>query len=88
LVLTPICPHSLTHRPIVISDKQSLKVKVPADAESVMLTIDGQEVQELPSRCIVEVSKSKSKHVKLIANPQRTYFDTLKSKFTQGRRLF
>lgn len=88
LVLTPICPHSLTHRPIVISDKQTLQVKVPADAESVMLTLDGQEVQELPSRCIVEVSKSKTKYVKLIANPQKTYFDTLKSKFTQGRRLF
>ena len=88
LVLTPICPHSLTHRPIVISDKQTLKVKVPADAESVMLTLDGQEVQELPSRCIVEVSKSKTKYVKLIANPQKTYFDTLKTKFTQGRRLF
>ncbi len=88
LVLTPICPHSLTHRPIVISDKQTLQVKVPADSESVMLTLDGQEVHELPSRCIVEVSKSKTKYVKLIANPQKTYFDTLKTKFTQGRRLF
>ncbi len=88
LVLTPICPHSLTHRPIVISDKQSLQIKIPADAESVMLTLDGQQVLELPSRAIVEVSKSKTKYVKLISNPQKTYFDTLKSKFTQGRRLF
>ncbi len=88
LVLTPICPHSLTHRPIVISDKQQLKIKVPADADSVMLTLDGQQVQELPARSIVEVSKSKTKHVKLITNPQKTYFDTLKEKFTHGRRLF
>lgn len=88
LVLTPICPHSLTHRPIVISDKQALNVKVPADADSVMITLDGQEVKELPSRCVITVSKSKSKYLKLITNPQKTYFDTLKNKFTQGRRIF
>lgn len=88
LVLTPICPHSLTHRPIVISDKQSLQIKIPADAESVVLTLDGQQLLELPPRSLVEISKSKAKYVKLISNPQKTYFDTLKSKFTHGRRPF
>lgn len=88
LVLTPICPHSLTHRPIVISDKKNLYIKIPADAESVVLTLDGQEVLELSPRSLIEISKSKTKYVKLISNPQKTYFDTLKSKFTHGRRLF
>lgn len=88
LVLTPICPHSLTHRPIVISDKQTLQIKVPTQSHAVTLTLDGQEVQEVPSRAIVTISKSSARYVKIIENPSRTYFDTLKEKFTYGRRSF
>lgn len=86
LVLTPICPHSLTHRPIVISDRQSLTIKVPSNTESVMATLDGQEVVEIAPRSVVTISKSTTRSVKIVDNPQRTYFQTLKDKFTYGRR--
>lgn len=88
LVLTPICPHSLTHRPIVVSDKEEIYIKVPSGAESVMVTFDGQEMHELSSRTTVKISKSSNRFIKLISNPQRTYFDTLKEKFTHGRRSY
>lgn len=88
LVLTPICPHSLTHRPIVVSDKETIKIKIPAGSESVMVTFDGQEMKGLSSRSVVTITKSSTRYVKMIANPQRTYFDTLKEKFTHGRRAY
>lgn len=88
LVLTPICPHSLTHRPIVINDKQMINVKIPSRSEAVMITLDGQEMFEVSSRCHISIIKSSSRFLKLIDNPQRTYFQTLKEKFTHGRRSF
>ncbi len=88
LVLTPICPHSLTHRPIVISDRQKLSIKIPPQSHAVTLTLDGQEMKDASSRTIVTISKSPSRYVKIIENPSRTYFDTLKEKFTYGRRSF
>ncbi len=88
LVLTPICPHSLTHRPIVINDKQSISVKIPSQSESVMATLDGQEIFEVSPRCSLTISKSTTRFLKLIDNPQRTYFQTLKEKFTHGRRPY
>ncbi len=88
LVLTPICPHSLTHRPIVINDKQLISVKIPSKSEAVMITLDGQEMFEVSSRCCISVIKSHTRHLKLVDNPQRTYFQTLKEKFTHGRRSF
>jgi len=88
LVLTPICPHSLTHRPIVISDREAIKIKVPTRNESVIMTLDGQEVAELAPRSILTISKSTTRFLKIVTNPERTYFQTLKDKFTHGRRSF
>lgn len=88
LVLTPICPHSLTHRPIVIGDKEEIRIKIPAESDSVMVTMDGQEMRSLSSRSVITITKSTTRYVKLIENPQRTYFDTLKEKFTHGRRSY
>ncbi len=88
LVLTPICPHSLTHRPIVINDKKAIKIKVPLKSHNVIMTLDGQEVAELSPRSVITISKSKTRFLKIITNPERTYFQTIKDKFTQGRRSF
>lgn len=88
LVLTPICPHSLTHRPIVVSDRQTLTIRIPAKSNSVTLTLDGQEMQEAPARTTLTISKSTTRFVKIINNPSRTYFETLKEKFTYGKRAY
>lgn len=86
IILTPICPHSLTHRPLVISDMTKLKVAIADNSDSVVLTIDGQEAIDLKPNQIVTISKNKSKNIKLIKNKDREYFLTLKEKLVHGRR--
>ena len=85
MVLTPICPHSLTHRPLVIPDNFSLDLRIPGQEGQVILTIDGQQAVTIGKDEIIKVTKSKSNFVQLIKNPKRTYFHTLKEKLTLGR---
>jgi NAD+ kinase len=86
LALTPICPHSLTHRPLVIPDKSSIIVKGLGNTEMITLTLDGQEMFNIEKNNSILVRKNKSRVINLIRNPDRTYFHTLKEKFTHGRR--
>ncbi|WP_127715313.1 NAD(+)/NADH kinase [Halobacteriovorax sp. HLS] len=86
LVLTPICPHSLNHRPLVIPDNKSIDIKFPIQEDHLTLTIDGQEACDIDKGCIVTISKVKNSYAKFIKNPDRTYFHTLKEKLTHGQR--
>lgn len=86
LVMTPICAHSLTHRPIVIPDNMAITVKSQDKDESINLTLDGQQLLTVEPYQVVKVSKSKARSVQLVHNPERTFFHTLKVKFTHGRR--
>lgn len=86
LVLTPICAHSLTHRPIVIPDQMAITVKSRDKDESIHLTLDGQQLLSVEPYQVIRVSKSKARFVQLVENPSRTFFHTLKVKFTHGRR--
>ena len=86
ITLTPICAHSLTHRPLVIPDNSSVCVKATKPDEAIKLTLDGQEDVVVSSQERIKISKRKTLHVKLIKNPDRTYFRTLKEKFTHGMR--
>lgn len=86
LTLTPICPHALNHRPLVLSDKSKLTVKIPNHSDSIQLTLDGQEFFEVESRNEIEIVKCRTQHLKLIQNSDVNYFQTLKDKFTHGRR--
>ncbi len=86
ITLTPICAHSLTHRPLVIPDHSSVEIKATRPDESIRLTLDGQQAVTITSNEVVRVTKKKTKIVHLIKNPSRTYFRTLKEKFTHGAR--
>ena len=86
LVLTPICPHSLTNRPLVISDKHVIKIKVLGKDKTVNLTLDGQQVFSVSEGDIITVLKSHSHYMSLIKNTDKTYFGTLKEKLTHGKR--
>ena len=86
ITLTPICAHSLTHRPLVIQDSSSVTVKAAKPDEMLKLTLDGQQALVVTSQETIKISKRKTIHVKLIKNPHRTYFRTLKEKFTHGTR--
>lgn len=86
LSLTPICPHALNHRPLVINDRSKLIIKIPNYSNSIQLTLDGQEFCEVATRSEIEITKCRSQYLKLVKNPEVNYFQTLKDKFTHGRR--
>lgn len=85
VVVTPICPHALTQRPIVIPADQPLRVQLTSEISDVYLTIDGQAGQALKLGDRLEVMKSESR-VLLVRNPNIDYFGVLRTKLHWGER--
>jgi len=79
VVLTPICPHTLTFRPMVISTESKIGLKLITDGEEVYLTLDGQRGGYLKKNDEVEVRTSPLE-LKLVTSPQRNYFNLVKEK--------
>ena len=87
MVMTPICPHSLTHRPLVIPDTEIISGKLcNQNNVPVTLTLDGQESYTIRQQDLVIVKKSKTVFADIIKNKDRNYFHTLREKFTYGRQ--
>ncbi len=84
-IVTPICAHTLTNRPIVLQDSVSLEVAMRDHQESVYLTVDGQVAVALRSDDRVRIRKSSSP-IELIQPPQKTYFEILRQKLMWGAR--
>ncbi|MGH9405403.1 MAG: NAD(+)/NADH kinase [Terriglobia bacterium] len=84
-ILTPICAHTLTNRPIVLPDSVVLEISVKGDQEPVHLTIDGQVALALGDKDRVRVRKATST-VELIQPPHKTYFEVLRQKLKWGER--
>lgn len=82
--LTPICPHGLNHRPLVLPDTTMISIQSSNKTDHVALTLDGQELVDVSPRQTVKITKSRNRFVKFIVNPNRSYFHTLKTKFTHG----
>ena len=86
ITLTPICAHSLTHRPLVIPDQSNVVIKATRPDELITLTLDGQQAFTIGHSDVIKVTKKKTKIVRLVKNSGRTYYRTLKEKFTHGAR--
>jgi len=86
LILTPICAHSLTHRPMVVPDSYKLRVGLIDKINSVHITLDGQVAIPIEANDFISIQKSDTKSIRLIMNTDRTYFHTLKEKFVHGRK--
>lgn len=84
-VLTPICPHTLTNRPIVLPDDFLVEIVLKSESGDVFLTLDGQVGFSLMYDDVVEVKKSQGK-IKLISSPERDYFKILRTKLKWGER--
>src|SRR5213592_1572078 len=82
-VITPICPHTLSDRPLVIRDSSSIVMKLSGNTESVFLTLDGQRGIPLQPTDLVRVSRAKEP-LKLIYPPKKSYFEILRSKLKWG----
>ncbi len=79
--LTPICPHSLTQRPVVLPGKYAIEMKT--SEERALIIIDGQDVHELELGESVHI-KLAAKTVKLIHKEEYNYFNVLKEKLRWG----
>jgi NAD+ kinase len=79
VVLSPICPHTLTFRPMVISADSTIGLKLITDGEEVYLTLDGQRGAHLKKNDEVKVRTSPLE-LKLVSSPKRNYFDLVKEK--------
>ena len=84
-VITPICPHMLTNRPLVIPDTSHVEIDIAAAEEPVYLTLDGQVGFQLQSNDRVVIDKSQSR-VYFVQSPQKSYFEVLRSKLRWGER--
>jgi NAD+ kinase len=83
-LVTPICPHSLTNRPLVVPDTMRIRVEFHS-GEAIYLTLDGQVGFELKSSDQVTVRKA-DKTLRLVRPPRKTYFEILRSKLKWGAR--
>ncbi len=83
-VITPICPHMLTVRPIVISDDKVISVSVEAPDGGFPLNIDGQLRKLLAPGEVITVRKS-PQVINLVANEKRNYYEILRTKLLWGR---
>jgi NAD+ kinase len=86
IVITPICPHTLTNRPIVVTDESIISITVASSFdEKVYLTMDGQVGFELHEGDSVEVRKA-LKTTALVMSKTRDYFEVLRTKLKWGER--
>lgn len=79
IVITPICPHSLSFRPIVINSKSKLKIHPQRVNDGTALTLDGHVSHKLTKKDAIFVEKN-SDGFYIVNNPKRTQWDTLASK--------
>ncbi|MDF2881049.1 MAG: kinase [Clostridiaceae bacterium] len=79
--ITPICPHSVGMRTLIVDSKSTVKVQVVRNYESVFLTLDGQEFMEMGDNNFITVSAYPHK-CKLIRFNDYDYFDVLRKKIT------
>jgi NAD+ kinase len=84
-VITPICPHTLTNRPLVIPDSSVVDVTFRAGDAPIYLTLDGQVGVELKPTDQVVVRRSNLK-LRLMNPPKKSYFEILRDKLKWGER--
>jgi len=83
-VVTPVCPHALTHRPLVVRDNAQIELRVETGAEEAFLSIDGQV--GMPLRQGDRVICQRAPHTVQLMRVRRTFFEVLRNKLKWGQR--
>ena len=84
-VVTPVCPHALTHRPLVVTDRAQIELRVETGAEEeAFLSIDGQV--GVPVRQGDRILCHRAQHTVKLMRVRRTFFDVLRNKLKWGQR--
>lgn len=84
MVLTPICPFTLTNRPIVVPDSAEINLRLKNDSDGVVLTLDGQVGYPIQRDDCVVIRKSPT-NFNLVQPTNRNYFDVLRNKLKWGK---
>ena len=85
MILTPICPHTLTYRPVVIPDRATVALTLRGDPGEVYATFDGQVSEPMKPGDVIRVRKSRNA-VKLVSVPDKNYFQVLRYKLRWAER--
>jgi NAD+ kinase len=85
LIITPICAHTLTNRPLVLPDSVTIEVLVKSQRESAYVTVDGQVGVAARSDDMVRIKKAAS-DVEIVQPHGRNYFEILRQKLKWGER--
>ena len=87
IVVTPICPHTLSNRPLVISAESVVEVEVASRSVRFALTADGQVFVDLRNGDRIEVRRAEAR-LRLIRATGMTFFETLRAKLNWGGRPY
>ena len=85
LVITPICPHTLTNRPIVVGSGAIITIRLKSVNEDVFLTLDGQVGMELKAGDVIRICRAEHR-TRLIMSRSKDYFEVLRTKLKWGER--
>lgn len=85
MILTPICPHTLTYRPVVIPDRSVVELTLRGDPGEVYATFDGQVSEPMKPGDTIRVRKSRTT-VKLVSQADKNYFQVLRHKLRWAER--
>jgi NAD+ kinase len=83
ILITPICPHTLSDRPVVVPDRSRIELRLAEDSGSVFLTMDGQIGVPLQAGNRVRITRAPER-LKLIHPPKKSYFEILRNKLKWG----
>jgi NAD+ kinase len=83
VIISPICPHTLTNRPIVLPEDVSIEVTLRTEDEDVLVTLDGQEGHQIKFIDTVAIKKIKGT-TRLILSPKKDYYQILRQKLRWG----
>jgi NAD+ kinase len=83
IVLTPICPHMLTNRPLVVDDSVAIAIHLLTTDVEAHLTLDGQKSLALTPRDAILITRS-PRTLRLVKSPKRDYYEVLRAKLKWG----
>lgn len=83
ILITPICPFTLTNRPLIVPDSATIKIQLAQRATDIMLTFDGQVGLPIDENHTILVRMARTP-VNLITLPDRGFYDVLKTKLRWG----
>jgi NAD+ kinase len=83
MILAPICPHTLSFRPMAVASSSRVRIQVLTSGEETFLTLDGQRLLPLHRDAVVDIAWSE-RALRLVSSPRRNYFDLLHEKLGWG----